>query len=645
MRLPVLLLAAAILPLAACNKPAEPATALPLPSSSSTATTPAPAPAGVVKDENSYAEPNTVVIKDLALDLAVDFQKKVLTGNAVLDLTWKDKAALALVLDTRDLVIAKVEASNDGKEWTAVPHELAAADKIYGSKLTITLPSQMPKVRITYSTAPTASGLQWMTPAMTLGKKTPFMFSQSQAIHARSWVPLQDTPGVRFTYAAHITTPKDVMAVMSADNDPKGARDGDYSFSMPQPIPSYLLAIAAGDLVFRPVSERSGVWAEPAMADKAAKEFEDTEKMIKTAEQLYGPYRWGRYDVLVLPPSFPFGGMENPRLTFATPTVIVGDKSLVSLIAHELAHSWSGNLVTNSSWKDMWLNEGFTSYVENRITEAVYGQDLAQMEFVIAQNGLKDEMKSLDPKLQLLALAPLTGLDPDDALTGVPYTKGQWFLSFLETRYGRATFDAFVRKWFDDHAFTSQDTAEFERFLKSELMDKNPGKATPEEVHAWLHEPGIPSFATAAVAPRFEAVDEARTHWLAGHITPADIDSASWGTQEWIRFLEGMPETITVAQATELDAAYHFTGTPNAELAQRWYPLTIRSGYAPARPAIEQFVIGIGRRKLILPIYTELAKTPENLAFARAAFAKARPAMHPITIASVDALLADKKAK
>ena len=348
MRLPVLILAAALLPLAACKPNAEPATALPLPDASATKSAEPAAPAAIVHDESSYAEPEKVVIKDLALDLAVDFQKKVLTGNAVLDLGWKDAAANALVLDTRDLAIAKVEASNDGTAWTAVPHELAAADPIFGSKLTITLPSQMAKVRITYSTAPTASGLQWLTPAMTLGKKTPFMFSQSQAIHARSWVPLQDTPGVRFTYAAHITTPKDVMALMSADNDPNGARDGDYKFSMPQPIPSYLMAIAAGDLVFRPISERSGVWAEPAMADKAAKEFEDTEKMIKTAEQMYGPYRWGRYDVLVLPPSFPFGGMENPRLTFATPTVIVGDKSLVSLIAHELAHSWSGNLVTNS---------------------------------------------------------------------------------------------------------------------------------------------------------------------------------------------------------------------------------------------------------------------------------------------------------
>ncbi|MCX7043193.1 MAG: M1 family aminopeptidase/hydrolase, partial [Gammaproteobacteria bacterium] len=310
-------------------------------------------------DVNSYAEPEKVVIKHLALDLGVDFDKKVLAGSATLDLDWKDPDARSVVLDTRDLDIAKIEGF-DGSTWQDLKFEVAAKDPIFGSKLSIDVPSQLQQVRISYSSRPEASGLQWLTPAMTMGKKTPFMFSQSQAIHARSWVPLQDTPGVRFTYDAHITTPKDVMALMSADNDPKAPRDGDYSFKMPQAIPSYLMAIAAGDLVFAPISDRAGVWAEPAMAPKAAKEFESTEKMIVTAERLYGAYRWGRYDILVLPPSFPFGGMENPRLTFATPTVIVGDQSLVSIIAHELAHSWSGNLVTNSSWKDIWLNEGFT---------------------------------------------------------------------------------------------------------------------------------------------------------------------------------------------------------------------------------------------------------------------------------------------
>ena len=643
MRLPVLLLAALVLPLAACQKkvPNEPAK----PNEPTVTHAEPAAPATPVHDASSYAEPEKVVIKHLALDLGVDFAKKVLAGSATYDLGWKDPAANTLVLDTRDLDIAKVEGSADGSTWQPLEYALGERDPIFGSKLTITLPEQMPKVKVSYASRPEASGLQWLTPAMTLGKKTPFMFSQSQAIHARSWVPLQDTPGVRFTYEAHITTPKDVMALMSADNDPKAVRDGDYTFRMPQAIPSYLMAIAAGDLVFVPTGERSGVWAEPAMAPKAAKEFEDTEKMIQTAERLYGPYAWGRYDILVLPPSFPYGGMENPRLTFATPTVIVGDKSLVSLVAHELAHSWSGNLVTNSSWKDIWLNEGFTSYVENRITEDLYGAELARMENVISQNGVREDMKDVPAADQVLAMAPLVNRDPDEALTQVAYIKGQWFLMFLEQRYGRETFDAFLRKWFDSHAFTSQDSGEFERFLQAELIAKNPGKTTHDEIHAWMHEPGIPAFATAATSESFTAVDELRGHWLAGHAKPANMDTANWNTQQWVHFLEGMPETLSHEQLVELDAAYHFTGTPNGELAQRWYPLTVRSGYTEARPAIAEFLGRIGRRKLIMPTYAALAQTPDGKAFAQKVFDKARPGYHPITTGSVEQTLASGKPK
>lgn len=643
MRLPVLLLAALVLPLAACQKkvPEEPAKPTePTVTHEEPARSTAP-----VHDVSSYAEPEKVVVKHLALDLAVDFAKKVLAGSATLDLGWKDPAATTLVLDTRDLDIAKVEGSADGASWQPLQFALGERDKILGSKLTITLPTQLPKVKVTYASRPEASGLQWLTPAMTLGKKSPFMFSQSEAIHARSWVPLQDTPGVRFTYEAHITTPKDVIALMSAENDPKPVRDGDYSFKMPQAIPSYLMAIAAGDLVFAPTGERSGVWAEPAMAPKAAKEFEDTEKMIQTAERLYGPYAWGRYDILVLPPSFPYGGMENPRLTFATPTVIVGDKSLVSLVAHELAHSWSGNLVTMSSWKDIWLNEGFTSYVENRITEDLYGKDLAQMESVIAQNGVRNDMKDIPAEDQVLAMPPLVNRDPDEALTQVAYTKGQWFLTFLEERYGRDTFDAFLRKWFDSHAFTSTDSAEFERFMEAELIAKNPGKTTHDEIHEWMHAPGIPAFATEAKSEGFTAVDAARADWLAGKAKLAAADSLKWNTQQWVHFLEGMPDTLPKAQLAELDAAYHFTGTANAEIAQRWYPLTVRSGYTEARPAIADFLSRIGRRKLIMPTYAALAQTPDGKAFAQQVFDKARAGYHPITTGSVEQTLAAGKPK
>ena len=591
-------------------------------------------------DETSYAQPEKVAITDLALDLAIDFDKKEIAGSAVYTLDWKDQGATQLVLDTRALTLAKVEGADDAGQWAPLKYVLAAEDKIYGSKLTIETPARNPKMRISYRTSPDASGLQWLQPSMTEGKQLPFMFSQSQAIHARSWVPLQDTPSVRFTYSAHVTSRPDAMVLMSADNDPAAPRDGDYTFKMPQPIPSYLLAIAAGDLVFKPISARSGVWAEPAMAEKAAAEFADTEKMIAATEALYGKYRWERYDMLVLPPSFPFGGMENPRLTFVTPTVIVGDKSLVSLIAHELAHSWSGNLVTNASWKDIWLNEGFTTYVQSRITEALYGQEAAEMERQIDQGDLETELKELAAADQVLVLPALTGRDPDEALTGVPYNKGAWFLQFLEQRFGREVFDPFVRAWFDDHAFQSTNSDQFIAYLRKNLLSKNPNAVTEAELTAWLNEPGIPQVAPKAQSRGFAIVDTARIAWLGSKILPNVQITADWSTQQWVHFIDGLGEKLSPEQLTQLDAAYQFTGTQNGEIAMRWYPLAIRSGYAEALPASAEFIQRVGRRKLIMPIYEELVKTPEGQALAKDSFAKARPGYHPITIASVEAALA-----
>ena len=591
------------------------------------------------RDEYSYAEPGKVKITDLALDLGVDFGKKQIAGTATYTLDWLADDATQLVLDTRDLSISKVEGAGKDGQWQPLQYVLADADPLLGSKLTIDAPERNATIRVTYATSPDASGLQWLEPAMTEGGKQPFMFSQSQQIHARSWVPLQDTTQVRFTYSAHVTAPKDAMVLMSADNDPAAPRDGDYSFKMPQKIPSYLLAIAAGDLVFRPISDRSGVWAEPAMVEKAQAEFADTEKMIETAEALYGPYRWGRYDILVLPPSFPYGGMENPRLTFATPTVIVGDKSLVSLVAHELAHSWSGNLVTFSTSRDAWLNEGMTSYVENRIIEALYGKEQADMESAIARGELEAEFTEENKPLQRLAVKPGDLDDPDHNLTGTVYTKGAWFMQFLEQRFGREAFDAFLRGYFDHFAFQSISTEQFRDYAIANLLQKHPGKVTQEEFDAWLYEPGIPDTAPQVKSQRFAVVDAARISWTGTGTLPSAQVTSNWSTQEWVRFIEAMPETLTVEQMKALDDAYHFTGTPNGEIAQRWYPLAVRSGYHAADEEMGKFMQRVGRRKLIMPIYNALVRTPEGLAFAKDVFAKARPGYHPITTGSVQAVI------
>ncbi|MBB1473544.1 M1 family metallopeptidase [Luteimonas sp. MC1782] len=609
------------------------------------AATPPPAAAATSGDydEHSYAEPDKVAIDDLALALAIDFGSRTLAGTATYTLDWRDPEAKELVLDTRDLAIERVEGEAEGGAWQPLQHTLAARDALLGSKLTIAAPERNARIRVSYRTSPEASGLQWLDAAMTQGKATPFMFSQSQAIHARSWVPLQDTPRVRYTYSAEVTAPAEVMVLMSADNDPAAARDGSYSFRMPQKIPSYLMAIAAGDLVFKPISARSGVWAEPAAVDGAVAEFADTEKMIATTEALYGPYRWERYDLLLLPPSFPFGGMENPRLSFITPTVVVGDKSLVSLIAHELAHSWSGNLVTNSSAKDGWLNEGFTSYVENRIVEALYGKELSDMEYVIARNALATEIKDMPPELQALAVRPGVMKDPDEGLSGVSYDKGAWFLQFLEERFGRAEFDVFLRGYFDHFAFQSISTATFVDYARTHLLEKYPGKVTMAEFDTWLYEPGIPAGAPKVLSRRFGVVDTARLGWLGSAQLPPPVITDAWVTQEWVHFLEGMPETLTTVQLSQLDTSYAFTGTPNGEIAMRWYPLAVRSGYVQANPAIAAFLQKIGRRKLIMPTYEALVATEGGLALAKDVFARARPGYHPITTASVEKVIAEAK--
>jgi leukotriene-A4 hydrolase len=580
-------------------------------------------------DEHSYAEPLKVTTKDLALDLTVDFRAKTLAGSATLDLVWVDASAQQLVLDTRDLKIAKVERL-DGAAWKPAKFTLAKRDAVFGSKLTIEA-ARAAKIRVTYRTVPAASGLQWMDKKLTANGKQPFMFSQSQAIHARSWVPLQDTPGIRFTYTARIRTSKDVVAVMSADNDPAVVRDGDFAFKMTEPIPSYLLAIAVGDLAFKKISERCGVWAEPAVVDRATAEFVDTESMIVAAEKLYGPYRWGRYDILLLPASFPFGGMENPRLSFITPTILVGDKSLTSLIAHELAHSWSGNLVTNASWKDVWLNEGFTTYVEYRIVEVVYGKETAEMELAMSQQGLRRRIAMVPKPDQRLRLEAAPGKDPDD-MGGVAYEKGQWFLYALEKLVGRAKFDPMLAKWFSTNAFKSVTTDDFVTFVTAELKD---ARVEPI-VKQWVNDEGIPSSAPMATSKRLEAIDAARTAWLAG----GKLDTAKWNTLERIHFLDGLPKTLEAKQLDALDAALTLTGTQNGEFAQRWYPLTIRSGYLAPRPAIVAFISRVGRRKLIMPIYAAFVATPEGKAFAQKTFARIKGNYHPLTAGAVAELLA-----
>jgi leukotriene-A4 hydrolase len=513
-------------------------------------------------------------------------------------------------------------------------------DPILGSALVIDLPptrQTVESIRIDYETLPTAAALQWLAPKQTAGRRKAFLYTQSEPIGARTWIPLQDTPQVRATYKAKVHTSSDVLAVMSAENDPKQKRNGEYSFAMPQAIPSYLIALAVGDLEFKETGPRTGVYAEKSVVKAAAREFGDTEAMIAAGEKLFGPYRWNRYDILVMPPSFPLGGQENPRLSFITPTVIAGDKSLVSVIAHELAHSWSGNLVTNATWRDLWLNEGFTDYLESRIIETVYGAERASMERVLGLESLHDEFARLPPRDQVLAI-DLRDRDPDLVFSDVPYQKGRLFLSYLDAKFGRARFDAFLRGYFDHFAFKSITTEQFSQYLTENLLDRFPGIVTREQVLAWEHDPGLPADAVLPVSSAFQPVDDARTAWLAGKLEPKKF-GLDWVTQQWLHFLDDMPATIGAGQLKRLDQAHGLTQSQNAEIEHSWLVLVIRNNYQPGYPRLEQYLTAIGRRKLIAPLYRDLMKTPSGSEFAKHVYAEARPGYHPETVAAIDAIV------
>ncbi|GMU42559.1 MAG: M1 family metallopeptidase [Xanthomonadales bacterium] len=587
-------------------------------------------------DPHSYANSDALRMRHAHIDLAVDFESRTLHGFVDLHLDRRDPAARELVLDTRALTIESVHAVHADGRYAPARFVLGNEDRILGRALRITLPADSERVRVHYRSSPQASGLQWLPPELTAGKRHPFLFTQSQAIHARSWVPLQDSPAVRFTWTARITTPKGLLARMAANNHPHDAADGDYRFEMRQPVPSYLLALAVGELKFAPLGDRSGVYAEPELLEAAAHEFADTERMIEIAESLYGRYRWGRYDLLVLPASFPFGGMENPCLTFLTPTVIAGDRSLVELIAHELAHSWSGNLVTNRDWNHFWLNEGFTTYVENRIAEAAFGVERADMGRQLAERDLVEELPTLAPALRRLRL-DLAGGDPDEGMTEVAYTKGMLFLRLLELRFGRETFDPFVRKWFDEHAFGAVDTDDFLAFLRSELLERHPGKVSGEEIAAFIEGEDLPAFAPRTHASRFAAIDALRTEWLAGRRDLGALDTGAWATQERIHFIEGLPAETTAAQLATLDAQLALSRSGNSEIAFAWYLRAIALDYRPAFAPMDEFLQRIGRRKFVLPLYTALMRAHAD--FARASYAKSRPNYHPITRASIDELM------
>jgi leukotriene-A4 hydrolase len=622
--------------------------AMNMPGSTGTPPVVATAPVDYVRDIHSYAQPEIARVEHVSLDLAADFQAQTLSGTAALDITGVP-GANEIVLDVRNLDI------RDVRDAAGAPlqFETGANDPILGQPLTVRFPALAPgerrRIVIRYATRPDAAALQWLTPAQTAGGDEPYMFSQGQAILTRTWVPTQDSPGIRQTWDARIVAPSDLKPVMSAEavggGQPAGPGQTAWRFREPNPVPPYLIAIGIGDVAFQAIDERTGVWTEPSMLHAAHDELIPTAEMVDVAERLYGPYRWGRYDILVLPPSFPFGGMENPRLTFATPTIIAGDRSLVSLVAHELAHSWSGNLVTNATWADFWLNEGFTVYFENRIMEAVYGPERALMLQSLGWGDLQSTLADLPPADTRLKL-DLAGRDPDEGLTDVAYEKGAAFLRTIERIVGRERFDVWLKGYFERNAFRPMTTERFLEDIRAHLV------TTPElerqlMMDAWIYQPGMPSNWVPPVSTAFVPVDAAARAFFADRGPASAIPWAGWSTQERQRFLAWRPENmregadwLTEAQLADLEATLNLRQEGNAEVLYSWLQIAVQHRYQPAVPTLEKFLTTMGRRKFVLPLFASLwAEGDWGRPIATRIYAQARPGYHPVTTNSVDAVV------
>lgn len=583
-------------------------------------------------DRTSNADLSQGQIKHIDFRIRTDFAARVLDVEATYQLNGPVTGSFHL--DTFKLDVRTAHANGRALQW-----EMGAHDEDLGSRLTLSGLHNDPAFTLTFRTSPEATALQWTDPAQTAGGKHPFLFSQCQAIHARSVFPCQDTPSVRFTYAAEVEVPRGLTAVMAAEQLGGQGRGGSliFKFRMPQPIPSYLFAIGVANLEFRALGPRTGIYAEPETIEAAAWEFAENEKRMVQAEKLLGPYLWGRYDLLVLPPSFPFGGMENPRLTFVTPTAIVGTRGQTNLITHELAHAWTGNLITNATWSDFWLNEGWTTYAEMRITEVLEGADFRDLVFVYHLNEILDAMKN-----RIGMDAPQTRLkrtdDESDDGSGsfsIPYYKGASFLIECEKAVGRERFDPFIHKYTAKYQFQSLTTEAFLEFFKAEL----PEVFEKVDVREWIFGPGMPANWKMPESKLYNDVQDVLKEYGQGK-RPDKARLQNWLSDQVLCFLQGLPPQIPAEDCKYFEDALDLAKRNDNHCYSRFYSICIASGYEAIWPRVEEYAARIGRMLYVLPVIRTIAATEWSRGRARGLVERVRAKHHPVTASTMERMLA-----
>mmetsp|Transcript_1513 Transcript_1513/g.2166 ORF Transcript_1513/g.2166 Transcript_1513/m.2166 type:complete len:641 (-) Transcript_1513:278-2200(-) len=615
-------------------------------------------------DPSSFANLHEVRVKHINMDLDVRFDTKTIDGFVQLDATIEETGACQLCLDTRDLTLHQVVLMEGENVGGALEYKVAEETKALGSKLTVKLPSSLSKgdsvrVGIKYSTSPTCTAVQFLDPKQTAEGTHPYLFSQCQAIHARSLLPCQDTPGAKMSYSATVWVPEELTALMSAipvdipqsETTAKGHRNGSvakkaFSFEQKVPIPSYLLALAAGKLESREIGPRSRVWSEASMVAAGEYEFADTEKYLVAAESIAGDYVWGRYDILLLPPSFPYGGMENPCLTFVTPTLLAGDRSQANVIAHEIAHSWCGNLVTNRTWEHFWMNEGFTVFLERKILGRMFGEPMLQFHALSGLTDLGNEIKSFgeDPKGYTQLIPNLSdGGDPDDAFSTVPYEKGFNFLYYLQTTVGGGkNFEPFFQKFIQNHAYGTVDTDTFKADFLKHFSDV---KAVENiDWKEWLYGKGMPPVENQfdqALALQAKALSE---KWHFGDVLgigsgsfeeQSTEDMKEWPGEQVVAFLESLHSLRSMkplhsSTAATLDSLYKLSSSKNSEILFAWFKIAIHAEYTPALPALTAFLTKQGRMKYVRPLYRALFASKMGKQIALDTFKTHCEEYHPI---------------
>jgi leukotriene-A4 hydrolase len=605
-------------------------------------------------DYHSYANTDQFRVTHMEMDLRVWIVNGVntsrsLDGLVALEVKRLDPNATELVLDTKGLMISDVSekatdlmgaTSKDQTTWVSRPFHMGKADPILGAPLVIELPPSKKAtelIKIDYETTDDASGLEWLDRRKGFNLSKPFLYTRSQGVGARSWIPLQDSPQVRVTYAVRLHTPPDLKAIMSGENDLTVKGRGEYLFAMSKPTPAWSIALAVGDLKYKETGPRSGVYADKSMIDSAAKSFAGTETILQAEEKLFGTYRWSRFDVVVMPPNYPTLGAAAPRLAFVSPTVVAEDDSSTAALAREIAHAWAGELVSNATWRDLWLNEGIAAYMESRTIAAMFGAERAEMEEAAGLKALRAEIGKLKPAEQVLAV-DLRGRDPVQGYTAVPYEKGRLFMNFLDAKFGREHFDAFLRGYFDRFAFKSVSTEQFLRYLQETLLDRYPGAVSASEVDQWVNGPGIPAYAVLPPGNIFQPVDEARAAFLAGTLQPKQFGS-SWVSEQWAYFFDNMPGPMSTMQFAALDKEHSFSKNRDGEIERSWLSQVIAADYRPNFPQLEEFLGNVGEVKLITPLYVQLMKTESGETLAKRIYKKARPKFHQLTVDALDPIV------